>query len=182
MFFKHIGSDVLIILVYVDDILIIGSNNVYITEVISQHSSEFALKDLGDFNYFLGLEVTPSVEGLHLSQTKYVGDILRKAHMLGSKGCNTPISVVDKLQKDKGFAFENYSLYRSIIGSLQYLTLTRPVLLLTANKLSQFLTASTTLHWQACKRVLPYLQSTIHFGLQFFKSSSPILTAYSDAD
>ncbi|KAH9778887.1 retrovirus-related pol polyprotein from transposon RE1 [Citrus sinensis] len=85
LFFKHIGCDVLIILVYVDDILITVSSNVYITEVISQLSSEFALKDLGDFNYFLGVEVTPSAEGLHLSQTKYVGDILRKAQMLGSK-------------------------------------------------------------------------------------------------
>ncbi|KAH9723455.1 retrovirus-related pol polyprotein from transposon RE1 [Citrus sinensis] len=182
LFFKHTGSDVLIILVYVDDILITGSSNVYITEVISQLSSEFAVKDLGDFNYFFGVEVTPSAEGLHLSQTKYVGDILRKAHMLGSKGCNTPISVGEKLQKDKGCTFENSSLYRSIIGSLQYLTLTRPDIAFTVNILSQFLAVPTTLHWQACKRVLRYLQSTTHFGLQFFKSGSPSLTADSDAD
>ena len=126
--------------------------------------------------------MTPSAEGLHLSQTKYVGDILRKSHMLGSKGCNTPFSVADKLQKDKGCIFENLSLYRSIISSLQYLTLTRPNIAFTVNKLSQFLAAPTTLHWQVCKRVLRYLQSTAHFGLQFFKSGSPILTAYSDAD
>ncbi|KAH9805863.1 retrovirus-related pol polyprotein from transposon RE1 [Citrus sinensis] len=182
LFFKHIGSNVLIILVYVDDILITGSSEVYISEVISLLSSEFALKDLGDFNYFLGVEVTPSAEGLHLSQTKYVGDILRKAHMLESKGCNTPISVADKLQKDKGCSFPNPSLYRSIIGSLQYLTLTRPDIAFTVNKLSQFLAAPTSLHWQACKRVLRYLQSTAHFGLQFFKSGSPSLIAYSDAD
>ncbi|KAK9217237.1 hypothetical protein WN943_005862 [Citrus x changshan-huyou] len=118
LFLKHVGCDVLVILVYVDDILITASSNAQVTEVISQLSSEFALKDLGDFNYFLGVEVTPSAEGLHLSQTKYVGDILRKAHMLGSKGCNTPISVTDKLQKDKGCIFENHSLYRSIISSL----------------------------------------------------------------
>ncbi|KAH9684575.1 hypothetical protein KPL70_013597 [Citrus sinensis] len=72
-----------------DDILITGSSNAQVTEVISKLSSEFALKDLGDFNYFLGVEVTLSAEGLHLSQTKYVGDILRKAHMLGSKGSPT---------------------------------------------------------------------------------------------
>ncbi|KAK9207149.1 hypothetical protein WN943_017434 [Citrus x changshan-huyou] len=182
LFFKHIGRNVLIILVYVDDILITGSSEVYISEVISLLSSEFALKDLEDFNYFLGVEVTPSAEGLHLSQTKYVGDILRKAHMLESKGCNTPISVADKLQKDKGCSFTNPSLYRSIIGSLQYLTLTRPDIAFTVNKLSQFLAAPTSLHWQACKRVLRYLQSTTHFGLQFFKSGSPSFIAYSDAD
>ena len=96
--------------------------------------AEFALKDLGDFNYFLGLEVTPSSAGLHLSQTKYVGDILKKAHMLDSKGCNTPVSVVDKLYKDKGNLFENPSLYRSVIGSLQYVTLTRLDIAFTVNK------------------------------------------------
>ena len=154
MFLKHVGCDVLVILVYVDDILITGSSNAQVTEVISKLSLEFALKDLGDFNYFLGVEVTLSAEGLHLSQTKYVGDILRKAHMLGSKGCNTPISVADKLQKDKDCIFENPSLYRSIIGSLQYLTLTRQDIVFIVNKLSQFLAAPTTLHWQACKRVL----------------------------
>ena len=102
--------------------------------------------------------------------------------MLGSKGCNTPINVADKLQKDKGCTFENSSLYKSIFGSLQYLTLTRPDIAFTVNKLSQFLTAPTTLYWLACKRVLRYLQSTTHFGLQFFKSGSPILTIYSYTD
>lgn len=80
-----------------DDILIIGLSNAHITEVINQLGLEFALKDMGDFKYFLRLEVTPSIDGLHLSQTKFVGDILRKAYMFDSKGCNTPTSVVDKL-------------------------------------------------------------------------------------
>ena len=105
-------------------------------KVIQHLSSEFALKDLGEFNYFLGLEVTPSVEGLHLCQTKYVGDILKKAQMIESKGCSTPMSSTEKLVKDKGAAFENPSLYRSIVGSLQYLTLTRPEIAFTVNKLS----------------------------------------------
>lgn len=66
--------------------------------------------------------------------------------MLESKRCNALISVSDKLQKNKGQAFENISFYISIIGSLQYVTLTRPKLAFTVNKLSQFLGAPTTLH------------------------------------
>ncbi|KAH9682071.1 retrovirus-related pol polyprotein from transposon RE2 [Citrus sinensis] len=146
LFLKHTGSDVLVILIYVDDILVTGSSSAQIEGIITLLGSEFALKDLGDFNYFLGLEVTPSSAGLHLSQTKYVGDILQKAHMLDSKGCNTPMSVADKLYKDKGTLFENPSLYRSVIGSLQYVTLTRPDIAFTVNKLSQFLAALIVLH------------------------------------
>ena len=78
--------------------------------------------------------------------------------------------------------FENHSLYRSIVGSLQSLTPTSLDIAFTINKLSQFFTAPTTLHWQACKRVLRYLQSIAHFGLQFFNSSSLTLIAYSNVD
>ena len=115
---------------------------------------------MGEFNYFLGLEVTPSIQGLHLSQTKYIGDILKKANMLDSKGYNTPMNTTDKLHKDKGTTFSNLSLYWSIVGSLQYVILTRPDIAYVVNKLSQFLAAPTVLYWQACKRVLRYLQYT----------------------
>ncbi|KAH9651771.1 reverse transcriptase Ty1/copia-type domain-containing protein [Citrus sinensis] len=142
----------------------------------------FALKDLGDFHYFLGIEVTLSVQGIHLSQTKYIGDIFKRENILESKGCITPMSTSEKLRKDKGAAFENPSLYRSIVGSLQYVLLTRPDLAFTVNKLSHFLSAPTILHWQAYKRVLRYLQSTADYGLQFFNYGSLTLIAYSDAD
>ncbi|XP_052300125.1 secreted RxLR effector protein 161-like [Citrus sinensis] len=105
-----------------------------------------------------------------------------KAHMLGRKDCNTPISVADKLQKDKGRMFEYPSPYRSIVGSLQYLTLTIPDIAFTVNKLSRFLAAPTNLHWQTCKRVLRYLQSIAHVGLQFFNLGLLTLKAYSNAN
>ena len=140
------------------------------------------MKDLGDFHYFLGIEVTLSVQGIHLSQTKYIGDIFKRENILESKGCITPMSTSEKLRKDKGAAFENPSLYRSIVGSLQYVLLTRPDLAFTVNKLSHFLSAPTILHWQAYKRVLRYLQSTADYGLQFFNYGSLTLIAYSDAD
>ena len=170
------------VLIYVDDILVTGLNIVFIENVIKQLDYEFALKDLGDLSYFLSLEVTPLVEGLHLSQTKYICDILSKANMLGSKSCTTPISVSEKLKKDLGSPFENPSLYRSIIDSLQYVTLTRPEITFIVSKLSQFLATPTVLHWQACKRLLRYLQGTAHFGLQFHHSGSLSLTVYSDAN
>lgn len=68
-----------------DSILVTGSSNVQIEGVIDSLGREFTLKDLGDFNYFLYLEATPSGDGFHLFQTKYIGDILKKASMLESK-------------------------------------------------------------------------------------------------
>ena len=118
MFIQHIGYNILLIFIYVDNILVIGSNSKHIEAVIQYLHSKFALKDLGEFNYFLGIEVTPSVQGLHLSQSKYIGDILRKANMLDSKGFNTPMSPANKLKKDNGVAFDNPSSYKSIVGSL----------------------------------------------------------------
>ncbi|XP_052289967.1 secreted RxLR effector protein 161-like [Citrus sinensis] len=92
------------------------------------------------------------------------------------------MSSSDKLVKNRGAAFENPSLYRSLIGSLQYITLTRPEIAFTVNKLSQFLAAPTVIHWQTCKRLLRYLQSTADFGLQFFNTGKLTLTAFSDAN
>ncbi|KAH9741041.1 retrovirus-related pol polyprotein from transposon RE2 [Citrus sinensis] len=182
LFVHHVAGEIIVALIYVDDILITGSNSLLVEKVIHQLGAEFALKDLGEFNYFLGLDVTPNVDGLHLSQTKYIGDLLKKAQMVNCKGCSTPMSSTEKLVKDKGEVFENPSLYRSLVGSLQYVTLTRPEIAFTVNKLSQYLSNPSVLHWQACKRVLRYLQYTADHGLQFYSSGSLSLTAFSDAD
>ena len=88
----------------------------------------------------------------------------------------------EKLVKDKGAAFENPSLYVSLVCSLQYVTLTRPEIAFKVNKLSQFLSNPLVFHWQTCKRVLRYLQHTTYYGLQFYSSGSLTLTTFSDAD
>lgn len=102
--------------------------------------------------------------------------------MLDSKRYNSSMSIFDKLKKDSGAPFENPFLYRSIIGSLQYVTLTMHDIAFLVNKLSQFLVVSIVLHWQACKRVLRNFQSTSFYGLQFFHFVSLILNPYFDAD
>lgn len=135
MFIHHMVDDIIVILIYVDDILFTGSNSKLVEKVIHQLVSKFALKDLREFNYFLSLEVTPSVEGLHLSLTKYIGNLLKKTHMVENKGCPTPMSSLDKLAKNTGAAFENPPLYRCPVGSLQYMTLTRLEIAFIVNKL-----------------------------------------------
>lgn len=120
--------DDIIVILFVDDILFTGSNSKLVKNVIHQLVSKFALKDLREFNYFRGLKVTLSVEGLHLSLAKYIGNFLKKAHMVENKGCPTPMSSLDA-------ALDNPPLYRCPVGSLQYMTLTRLEIAFIVNKL-----------------------------------------------
>ncbi|KAL5735759.1 hypothetical protein ACOSQ2_030547 [Xanthoceras sorbifolium] len=109
-------------------------------------------------------------------------DLLTRTKMLDSRPCATPAAVSIKLSAHDGDAFHDPSLYRSTIGALQYLTLSRPDLAYIVNKLSQFLSAPTNIHWQACKRVLRYIRGTSDFGLIFQKSSNLSLECFVDAD
>jgi histone deacetylase 1/2 len=104
--------------------------------------------------------------------------------MQSCKTVDTPLSVLDKLSLADGevLSGDDSTNYKSIIGALQYITLTRLDVAFSVNKVCQFLHAPTTLHWTAVKRILRYLRGTISLGLQFSKSSSTIVRSFSDAD
>jgi hypothetical protein len=175
------GASVLYLLVYVDDLILTGNNKTILDAFITSLQKEFAIKDLGKLNYFLGLEVTHTATGLVLSQTKYAHDILERASMLGSKSMPTPLSPNISLSKE-GELFPDPTFYRSIVGALQYLTITRPDISYAVNQVSQFLQSPTTAHFQCVKRILRYIKGTISYGLTFSSLSSPTLVGYSDAD
>lgn len=147
------------------------------------HSS-FALKDLGALHFFLGIEVQTTSDGLALSQTKYVHDLLRRVGMTGCKGAPTPMSTVDKLSLSVGEALspDDATKYRSTVGTLQYLVLTRPDIAYSVNKVCQFLHSPTSVHWTAVKRILRYLNHIASTGMVIRKSSSTLVSAFSDAD
>ena len=147
-------------------------------------SADFALKDLGDLHFFLGIEVHRRSDGLLLNQEKYVNDLLKRVGMTNCSPCPTPLSTSDTLSLHEGSFLgpEDSSSYRSVVGTLQYLTLTRTDLSFSINKVCQFLHAPTTTHWTAVKRILRYINGTRTLGLTFQKSSSTLLSAFSDAD
>ena len=107
---------------------------------------QFALKTLGSINYFLGFEAHRDQISIFLSQTKYLNDLLKKANMFNAKPCPTPMSTGKKLSKQDNSPFDQPTIYRSVIGGLQYLTMTRPDISFTVNKLSQFLQSPTVNH------------------------------------
>jgi histone deacetylase 1/2 len=124
--------------------------------LLTDLQAKFALKDLGDLHYFLGIEVKLMEDGLVLSQQKYTSDILLRAGMSNCKSVSTPISNTEKLSLYDGdnLGPEDSSKYRSMVGALRYLTLTCPDICFAVNKVCQFLHTPTTVHWSAVKRIL----------------------------
>ncbi|XP_073355299.1 uncharacterized protein [Aegilops tauschii subsp. strangulata] len=172
------------ILVYVDDIILVSSSAVATDRLVSSLGAEFAVKDLGRLHYFLGLEVLHSDGGLTLSQRKYSQDLLRRAGMLQCKIAMTPMSATDKLTALDGdlLSPEDATEYRSIVGGLQYLLVTRPDISFAVNRVCQYLHAPRGPHWSAVKRILRYVRHTGSYGLYLRPASSGLISAFSDAD
>ena len=126
-------------LIYVDDIIITRTSMHAIKSLISHLGSRFALKDLGSLHYFLGIEVSKVADGsLHLSQTKYINDLLRRTDMT-AKAQPTPILSTLRLQQDDFTVVSDATLYRSVVEALQYILITRPDLSYAMNKACQFM-------------------------------------------
>lgn len=167
---------------YVDDILVTGSNKSFINQFICKLDTTFSFKDLGSLNYFLGIEVHRSKFGMHLSPTAYINDHLQKTNMLDYKMSPLPTSSTVQLAATSNNSFFDGFLYHSIICMLQYLTITRPEISFAVNKLSQYMYQLSELHWSACKRIIRYLQGTKHFGLLLHPSNHLKLIGFTDTD
>ncbi|GJZ63265.1 uncharacterized mitochondrial protein-like protein [Tanacetum coccineum] len=158
-----------------------GNDESVIATFTSRLNHEFAIKDLGALNYFLGLEVAYTDNGLFLTQSKYARDILKRADLYDSKPVSTPLATHVSFTAD-GIPYSDSTLYRSLVGALQYLTITRPDLSYAVNQVSQFLHALTIAHFQSVKRILRYVKGTISFGLTFSRPHTNTIIGYSDAD
>ncbi|XP_023733855.1 uncharacterized mitochondrial protein AtMg00810-like [Lactuca sativa] len=174
LFIYRQGSHTAYLLLYVDDIVLTASS----THTLSR---EFSMTDLGDLNYFLGIVVSRDRTSMFLSQQKYAMDILEKAIMLNCKPARTPADVASKLG-DTGPPVSDLTLYRSLVGALQYLMFTRPNIIYAVQQVCLFMHDPHEPHFNALKRILQYVRGTISYGLQLYASSNQRLIVYSDAD
>lgn len=170
------------LLVYVDDIINTGNTPCAIQSLLSKLASTFAMKDLGDHHFFLGIQVQRQLESLYLRQRQYILDVLQRAAMLDAKPVPTPMVVSSKLSQSEGDPLPDpSSTNRSIVSSLQYITITRPDMAFVVNKVSQFVATPTSTHWHAVKHIVRCLKGTFSHGL-CLRPSSFQLQAYSDVD
>ncbi|KAF3668615.1 putative LRR receptor-like serine/threonine-protein kinase-like [Capsicum annuum] len=182
LFIHHQNEALIYILVYVDDIIITGSNSGVIKKTIQVLSSRFSLKDLRLLHYFLSIEVLRTKEGIVFSQAKYVSILLAAHNISECKPVTTLMSSMASLSLKDNTPPADATLYRQVLGKLQYLSFTRPDISFQINKLSQFMHAPTQTHWSLVKRLLRYLQYTKNHGLQITSKTHPGLFMYSDAD
>ncbi|XP_019196060.1 PREDICTED: uncharacterized protein LOC109189894 [Ipomoea nil] len=169
------------LLIYVDDIIMMGNDETLINTLLQRLATAFKIRDLGKPGFFLGIETIAVNGGLILSQRRYMTDLLNRAGMLDCKPLTTPAAVTVSVSSDAS-PYENPTQYRRIVGALQYLTITRPDLSYSVNRLCQFMHAPSDDHWSLAKRVLRYIKGTFNFGLRIAPSTSTTIQAFSDSD
>jgi hypothetical protein len=182
LFLLRQGSDILIVQVYVDDIVFGGSSHSLVARFAEDMSKEFEMSMMGELQFFLGLQIKQAKEGTFVHQAKYTKDILKKFKMDDSKALSTPMSTTTALDADEDGEPVDQKEYRSMIGSLLYLTATRPDIQFSLCLCARFQASPRTSHWQAIKRIFRYLRYTPELGLWYSASSSLSRLGFSDAD
>eukprot|EP00253_Pinus_taeda_P006784 PITA_06784 len=169
---KKVGKSLIILLLYVDDIVLTGSDPNLINHVKSSLKKKFEMTDLGHLHYFLGLQVLQSKEGISLSQSKYACDLLCHFHMDDCKQTPSPFQSGAKISVTYTSLEVDAILYRQLVGKLLYLTHTHPDLSFVVGLIARFMKNPHESHWKAAKRILHYVQ-----GYVFTLDSGPVTSA-----
>jgi len=154
---KKVGKSLIILVLYVDDLILTGSDPNLINHVKSSLKRKFEMTDLGHLHYFLGLQVLQSKEGISLSQSKYACDILCHFHMEDCKPAPSPFHSGVKLSVTCTSPEVDATLYHQLVGKLLYLTHIRPDLSFAIGLVAWFMQNPRESHWKAAKRILRYV-------------------------
>ncbi|GKB01758.1 putative ribonuclease H-like domain-containing protein, partial [Tanacetum coccineum] len=182
LFIKKDKHDIILVQVYVDDIIFGSTKKSWCDEFEALMKSRFQMSSMGELTFFLGLQVKQKEDGIFISQDKYVAEILKKFDFVSVKTASTPIETQKPLVKDEEASDVDVHLYRSMIGSLMYLTASRPDIMFAVCACSRFQVNPKTSHLSAVKRIFRYLKGKPKLGLWYPRVSSFDLEAYSDSD
>ncbi|GKA07431.1 ribonuclease H-like domain-containing protein [Tanacetum coccineum] len=159
------------------------SDNIVLTallqRIITVLHGEFAITDLGSLNYFLGIFAQRTKSGLFLSQSKFAKEILERAHMQHCNPYKTPVDTESKLGSD-GDSVSDPTLYRSLVGALQYLTFTRPDISYVVQHICLYMHDPRDPHFNALKLILRYVRGAIKRDLQLHVSYTSQLITFTD--
>jgi len=173
---SDLEGNLIIVSIYVDDIVYTGNSERLLNEFKREMMQRYETSDLGLLHHFLGMEILQTDQGVFIHQSKYVKSLLSKFGLEDCKPVSIPLATGEKLKKvDEG-------LYRKIVGSLLYLTATRPDLMYATSLLSQFMTGPTKIHMGAAKRVIRYVQGTLSYGIEYVRDQSATLIGFCEAD
>ncbi|GKC17568.1 retrovirus-related pol polyprotein from transposon TNT 1-94, partial [Tanacetum coccineum] len=182
LFIRKTGKHTLHIQIYVDDIIFASTDPRDCDHFSNEMSSKFQMSMMGQMSFFLGLQISQNPRGIFINQSKYANEILKKFDFHKSDPVDTPMVERSKLDEDLSRIPIDQTRYRSMVGSLMYLTANRPDLVFAVCMCARYQSKPTKKHLDAVKRVFRYLQGTINMGLWYPKDTAMALTAYADAD
>ncbi|GJS10709.1 putative ribonuclease H-like domain-containing protein [Tanacetum coccineum] len=182
LFIKKQKGDILLVQVYVDDIIFGSTNKDLCTGFEKLMKDKFQMSSMGELTFFLGLQVQQKEDGIFISQDKYVAEILKKFNYSDVKSASTPVDLEKPLVKDGDADDVDVHLYRSMIGSLMYLTASRPDIMFVVCACARFQVTLKTSHLLAVKRIFRYLKGKPTLGLWYSRDSPFELVAYTDSD
>ncbi|GJR88537.1 putative ribonuclease H-like domain-containing protein [Tanacetum coccineum] len=182
LFIKKDKGDILLVQVYVDDIIFGSTKKSLCVEFEQMMHKRFQMSSIRELTFFLGLQVQQKEDGIFISQDKYVADILKKFDFVTVKTASTPMEPNKALVKDEEADNVDVHLYRSIIGSLMYLTTSRPDITFAVCACARFQVTHKISHLHAVKRIFRYLKGQPKLGLWYPRDSPFDLEAFSDSD
>ncbi|GJT34454.1 putative ribonuclease H-like domain-containing protein [Tanacetum coccineum] len=182
LFIKKEKGDILLVHVYVDDIIFGSTKKSLCDEFEGLMHKRFQMSSMGELTFFLGLQVQQKKDGIFISQDKYVADILKKFDFAIVKTTSTPMEPNKALIKDEEADSVDVHLYRSMIGSLMYLTASRPDIMFAVCACARFQVTPKMSHLHAVKRIFRYLKGQPKLGLWYPRDSPFDLEAFSDSD
>ncbi|GKV02840.1 hypothetical protein SLEP1_g15229 [Rubroshorea leprosula] len=182
LFVKKQSSLHVIVLLYVDDMIIIGNDEEEIARLQEKLSIRFDMKNLGELNHFLGLKVENLENGIFVTQRNYAEKLVAKFDLKEGKKCSTPLDINTRLRRDECSLLSSPQPYRVLVGSLIYLTITRPDIAFSVGLVSRFMQAPRKPHLEAVKQILKYVNTTLDMGLFYKKEANFSLLGFTDAD
>lgn len=182
LFIRNQRDHKLIAQIYVDDIIFETTLDSQALEFAEEMKQEFEMSMIGELTYFLGMQVKQTSEGIFISQAKYAKDLVKRFGLDGKSHARTPMSTNVKISADLTSKQVDPTLYRSMIGSLPYLTACRLDIAFSVGVCARFQANLKESHLTAIKRIIRYVNATVNYGICFSRETNLVLAGYSDAD
>ncbi len=182
LYVKKTNHGIVVIVIYVDDLIIIGDSDEDTSDLKKLLKQEFEMKDLGELRYFFNIEVIQSPKRIWLLQRQYALNKLFEYGMTGCKPISIPLEQNVKLSADKGNLVEDITMYRRIVGSFVYMTIARPDLSYAVGVVSQFMQTPQKPHLDAVRRILKYIKHILQCGIFYEAKNQLQVHGYTDVD
>ncbi|XP_070053376.1 uncharacterized mitochondrial protein AtMg00810-like [Nicotiana tomentosiformis] len=182
LFYKKTFSSIIFVAVYVDDVIITGTDSKEIARLKAFLDQRFRIKDLGRLHYFLGLEVLYKPNGVLISQRKFALVLLKEYQCFDYSNVSSPLDPAVKLKAQEGNLLLDPTYYRKLVEKLNFLTNTRLDIAYNVQILSQFMQAPRDSHLTAAFHLLRYLKKDPTLGVFFSNSPDCSIKAYCDSD